>query len=48
MISGDNEYRKEDFQKALKVLEGGGNLERVEPRSKRVKRFDSNEQFRLS
>lgn len=45
MLTGDNTYRVKDFQESLRVLEGGGNIKRVKPKSKRVKNFKDVEEF---
>jgi len=45
MLTGDNIYRVKDFQESLRVLEEGGNIKRVKPKSKRVKNFQDAEEF---
>ena len=45
MFTGDNTYRIKDFQESLRILENGGNLRRIEPKSKRVKNFKDDEEF---
>lgn len=45
MLIGDNTYRLKDFQESLRVLEDGGNIKRVNPKSKRVKNFKDAEEF---
>ena len=45
MLTGDNIYRVKDFQEALRILENGGNLKRLIPKSNRVKNFKDDEEF---